>query len=195
MSITLGQHVTLSGNVTTLQWIKPGAEAETEAALGFHRGRLAQGYWILLLRHLPRPDQFRFDGTTLNSGGRLGMPATTSAADLQRPSVHDQVMAQRGASGYADLQTRTLRDIRVTGEQRIAKVLPGTRHAAMMAPSDQYPAGGGGLQWSILPPGLPFLAAAEVRADGTVALPGRVIDLASGGYAARATLRQYLTMA
>jgi hypothetical protein len=195
MSISLGQHVTLSGNVTTLQWIKPGYEAETEAALGFHRGRLSQGYWILLLKQLPRPDQFRFDGTTLNSGGRLGLPAATSASDVQRPKVHDQVLGQRGAAGYADLQTRTLRDIRVQGEQRIAKVLPGTRHDALMAPSAQYPAGGGGLQWSILPPGLPFLAAAEVRADGTVAIPGRVLDLASGEYAARATLRQYLTMA
>lgn len=195
MSISLGQYVLLAGNVTTLQWIKPGYEAETEAALGFHRGRLAQGYWILVLKQLPRPDQFRFDGTTLNSGGRLGLPAGTAAADLQRPKVHDQVLGQRGAAGYADLQTRILRDIKVQGEQRIAKVLPGTRHDALMAPSAQYPAGGGGLQWSILPPGVPFLAAAEVRADGTVAIPGRVLDLASGDYAARATLRHYLTSA
>lgn len=195
MSISLGQQVTLSGNVTTLQWIKPGHEADTESALGFHRGRLAQGYWILLLKQLPRPDQFRFDGTTLNSGGRLGLPAATPAADLQRPKVHDQVLGARGAAGYADLQSRILRDIRVLGEQRIAKVLPSTRHDALMSPSAQYPAGGGGLQWSILPPGLPFLAAAEVRADGTVALPGRVLDLAPGDYADRATLRHYLTMA
>ncbi|MDP3195447.1 hypothetical protein [Tabrizicola sp.] len=195
MSISLGQHVTLSGNVTTLQWIKPGYEAETEAALGFHRGRLAQGYWILVLKQLPRPDQFRFDGTTLNSGGRLGLPAATPAADLQRPKVHDHVLASRGAAGYADLQARTLRDIKLLGEQRIAKVLPGTDHNRHMAPSAQYPAGGGGLQWSILPPGLPFLAAAEVRANGTVALPGRVLDLATGDYAARATLRHYLTSA
>jgi hypothetical protein len=195
MSISLGQYVLLAGNVTTLQWIKPGYEAETEAALGFHRGRLAQGYWILVLKQLPRPDQFRFDGTTLNSGGRLGLPAATSAGDLRRPKVHDQVLGQRGTAGYADLQARTLRDVRVQGEQRIAKVLPGTRHDALMAPSAQYPAGGGGLQWSILPPGLPFLAAAEIRADGTVALPGRVLDLATGGYAARATLRQFLASA
>lgn len=195
MSIILGQHVTLSGNVTTLQWIKPGHEAETEAALGFHRGRLAQGYWILVLKQLPRPDQFRFDGTTLNSGGRLGLPAATSAADLQRPKVHDQIMGQRGAAGYADLQTRTLRDIRIQGEQRIVKVLPATRHDALMAPGHQYPAGWGGLQWSILPPGLPFLAAAEVRADGTVAIPGRVLDLATGDYAARALLRHALMQA
>ncbi len=195
MSILLGQPVMLSGNVTTLQWIKPGYEAETEAALGFHRGRLEQGYWILLLTQMPRPDQFRFDGTTLNSGGRLGLPAATPAADSLRPKIHDQILGQRGPVGYADLQARTLRNIKLQGEHRIAKVLPGTRHDAAMAPSAQYPAGGGGLQWSISPPGLPFLAAAEVRADGTVVIPGRVLDLKSGGYAARATLRQYLTMA
>lgn len=195
MSITLGQIVMLSKNVTTLQWIKPGAEADTEAALGFQRGRLAEGYWIMLLKHLPRPDQFRFDGTTLNSGGRLGLPADTPAADRLRPSVHDQIMAQRGAAGYADLQARTLRDIRVLGDQRIAKVLPGKPHDDAMAPSLQYPQGGGGLQWWILPPGLPFLAAAEVRADGTVAIPGRSLDLKTGGYSARAVLRNYLMMA
>ena len=195
MSIILGQSVVLSGNVTTLQWIKPGAEAETEAALGFQRGRLAQGYWILVLKQMPRPDQFRFDGTTLNSGGRLGLPAATPAADSMRPKVHDQIIAQRGDAGYTDLQTRVLRDTQLQGERRIAKVLPGIRHDTAMAPSAQYPAGGGGLQWSIAPPGLPFLAAAEVRADGTVAIPGRVLDLASGNYAARATLRQYLMMA
>jgi len=195
MSISLGQPVTLSGNVTTLQWIKPGAEAETEAALGFHRGRLSQGYWIFLLRQLPRPDQFRFDGTTLNSGGRMGLPAATPAADARRPAVHDRIVAQRGAAGYTDLQLRSLQNVQVQGEHRIAKVLPGTRHDALMAPSAQYPSGGGALQWSILPPGLPFLAAAEVRADGTVAIPGRVLDLASGGYAARAALRHYLTLA
>ena len=55
MSIILGQHVTPSGNVTTLQGIKPGHEADTEAAVGFHRGRLAQGDWILVLKQPPRP--------------------------------------------------------------------------------------------------------------------------------------------
>jgi hypothetical protein len=192
MSIILGHPVILSGNVTTLQWIKPGAEAETEAALGFQRGRLGKGYWVLLLRQLPRPDQFTFDGTTLNSGGRLGLPAATLAADRLRPKMHDQILVQRGVAGYADLQAHALRDAKVLGEHRIAKVRPATLHNDAMAPAVQYPAGGGGLQWSISPPGLPFLAAAEVRPDGTVAIPGKVLDLRSGGYAARAALRHYL---
>lgn len=195
MTILLGRPVTLTGNVTTLQWIKPGFESETEAALGFHRGRLAQGYWIMLLKQLPMPGQFSFDGTTLNSGGRLGLPAATETADRLRPRVHDQLFAQRGVAGYTDLQSRVLKDAKVLGEHRIAKVLPGTRHDAAMAPSQQYPAGGGGLQWVITAPGLPFLAAAEVRSDGTVAIPGRVLDLKTDGYAARAALRQYLMQA
>lgn len=195
MAIVLGQPITLTGNVTTLQWIKPGFEAETEAALGYHRGRLGKGYWIMLLKQLPRPGQFAFDGTTLNSGGRLGLPAATEAADRLRPKVHDQILAQRGAAGYADLQSRVLTDTKILGEHRIAKVLPGNGHDAAMAPAAQYPAGGGGLQWVITAPGLTFLAAAEVRADGTVAIPGKVLDLKSGGYAARAALRQHLMLA
>ncbi|MBN8633305.1 MAG: hypothetical protein J0L76_20920 [Rhodobacterales bacterium] len=195
MALILGQPISLTGNVTTLQWIKPGFEAETEAALGYHRGRLAQGYWIMLLKQLPGPGQFTFDGTTLNSGGRTGLPAATQAADHLRPKVHDQILAQRGAAGYADLQARVLTNVQVQGEHRIAKVLPGTRHDAAMAPNQQYPAGGGGLQWVITAPGLPFLAAAEVRADGTVAIPGRIFDLKTGDYAVRAALRQYLMQA
>lgn len=195
MAIVLGQPVTMTGNVTTLQWIKPGFDAETEASLGYHRGRLQHGYWIMLLKQVPKPGQFAFAGTTLNSGGRLGLPAATEAADLLRPKVHDHLMAQRGAAGYADLQGRVVSEARIQGEHRIAKVLPGNRHDAAMAPSAQYPTGGGGLQWVITAPGLPFLAAAEVRADGTVAIPGRVLDLKAGGYAARAALRQHLMLA
>jgi hypothetical protein len=195
MPLILGQPMLLTGNVTTLQWIKPGHEADTEAALGYQRGRLAQGYWIMLLKELPKPGEFAFSGTTLNSGGRTGLPSDSDALDRLRPKIHDQIMAQRGPAGYADLQSRALGDARVKGEHRIAKILPGTRHDAAMAPNVQYPAGGGGLQWVITPPGLPFLAAAEVRADGTVAIPGRVLDLASGGYAARAALRQHLMQA
>ena len=135
-------------------------------------------------------------GCALSQAGARGVPDLPRAALRWPTGTMDGVAAMPGHCPFLmDLQTRTLRDIRVQGEQRIAKVLPGTRHDALMAPAAQYPAGGGGLQWSILPPGLPFLAAAEVRADGTVAIPGRVLDLASGEYAARATLRQYLTMA
>jgi hypothetical protein len=195
MAFVLGQPATLEGDVTTLQWIKPGFEAETEAALGFQRGRLGQGYWIMLLKQLPKPGQFTFGGTTLNSGGRLGKPARTELDDQLRIRVHDQIFDQRGAKGYAELQSRVLSQVNVTGEHRIAKVLPAIRHVKGMAPEIQYPMGGGGLQWKITPPGLTFLAAAEVRKDGTVAIPGRVLDLTSGGYAARAALRQYLMVA
>lgn len=195
MAITLGQLANLTGNVTTLKWIKPGFEADTEAALGYHRGRLAQGYWIMVLKRLPQPHEFTFDGTTLNSGGRMGLPGQTEAADKLRPRVHDRVMAERGAAGYADLQRRTLGHVAIQGDQRIAKVLPALRHDAGMAPADQYPMGGGGLQWVITAPGLPFMAAAEVRPDGTVAIPGQVLNLRTGGYDARARLRQHLMSA
>ena len=105
--------------------------------------------------------------------------------------MHDQIMAQRGAAEYPALQQATLGQMSVTGDQRIAKVLPAVRHSNTMAPADQYPMGGGGLQWVILSPGLPFLAAAEVRAGGTVAIPGEVLNLRTGSYEARAKLRRY----
>jgi hypothetical protein len=194
MSIKVGTITSIGGNVTTLQWIKPGAEAETERAVGYHRGRLSQGYLVMLLKRMPQPQDFSFDGTTMRSGGREGLPLSNSAQDAMRPKVHDRIMAERGVAGYEDLQRRVLRDIRIMGEHRIAKLLPTMRHNGSLSPDKQYPMGGGGLQWVVKP--LPFLAAAYVDANGTIQLAdGRILDLRTGGYDVRAQVRRYLMAA
>jgi hypothetical protein len=193
MELKLGETVALTGNVSTLEWIKPGYERETEAALGYHPGRLAQGYKIALLTRMPRPQDFEFDGTTLRSGGRLGPPLANNAADQARIRVHDQILADRGQDGYRALQEWALRNVTLRGDQRIAKVLPTLRHSGAMTPDAQYPMGGGGLQWKIAGPlGLPFLIAVEVGTDGVARTPGFSVDLARGGYDARAKLRTYM---
>jgi hypothetical protein len=73
------------GTITTLQWIKPGVERRTEDALGFNANRLAAGYWILFLKTLPDEKAFEFDGTTMRSGGREGLPAKSWGIDQSRP--------------------------------------------------------------------------------------------------------------
>ena len=181
----------ISGNITTLQWIKPGFEEETAKGLGYHPTRLSQGYWVLLLTRLPQPHEFEFDGLTLRSGGKLGLPGKTQAEDDARRRVHDDIIRSRGKTGYTNLQQTTLKNISVKGAARLVKVIPDLPHDDKMPPNQQYPMGGGGLQWKLLKPGLPFLAAARVEGDGTAHIPGKTLD-AKGSYDDRATLRRYL---
>lgn len=190
----IGQVRWLTGNVTTLQWIKPGYEAETAAALGYDKNRLSHGYFIALMKRPPTPDEFIFEGTTLRSGGREGLPAQSWDADARREKVHDQVLAEYGSDGYRKLQISTLGGIKVTGPERLAKVLPTIAHDDKIGPDVQYPMGGGGLQWR-LHKAVPFLIAAHVDAFGRATASGFSLDLRLGGYGARARLRSYLTTA
>lgn len=145
----VGSMLQLSGDVTTLNWIGPRPPRAIEVSLGFAAGRLAKGYWIAVLKKPLQPDDFDFSGTTMRSGGRFGLPASTAAADTLRPRVHDRIMAERGPAGYRQLQIKALASVSISGPNRIAKVLPVTGHDPVMAPNLQYPMGGGGLQWTI----------------------------------------------
>jgi len=195
--LTLGQQSRFSGDVTTLNWIGPRPAAEVERNLGYAPGRLAMGYWIILLKEPLKPDHFEFGGTTLRSGGRAGLPARTKAADEARIRVHKDVLDSHGLRGYRDMQERALRSVPMIGERRIAKVLPVTRHDDNMAPADQYPMGGGGLQWTIKKshPRL-FLVALEVDRDGVARAPTFSVSLRIGApYENRVKVKQYLETA
>ena len=180
--LSVGELRPFSGNVTTLNWIGVRPADVVERNLGYGPGRLAAGYWVLLLKQQLKPADFEFDGTTLRSGGRLGLPAATGASDAARQRIHDQLMSQRGAAGYADLQQRVLRGLRLKGSDRIAKVIPVTPHDSAMSPADQYPMGGGGLQWTIKRDRpCNFLVAMQVDRNGTARCPDFEVSLTGGG--------------
>jgi hypothetical protein len=145
----VGTHLELSGDVTTLNWISARSPRMIEGGLGFGRGRLSLGYWIAVLKERLGPDDFVFGGTTMRSGGRLGLPAESYEEDALRATVHEEIMAERGGRGYRELQTAALASVSTIGPKRIAKVLPVKRHDPGLSPKQQYPMGGGGLQWKI----------------------------------------------
>lgn len=157
----LGSTVRLKGDVTQNKWVGARSAAALESNLGFGRGRLSEGWVVLVLKQVLTHDDFEFSGLTLRSGGRLGLPADSVAADKLRPRVHDEVMRDFGSSGYKALQTKALATITPTGEDRLVKVVPVIRHSATMEPSEQYPMGGGGLQWTLRRP-CEFLVALTV---------------------------------
>lgn len=200
MSIAIGSMTPpIWGDITQLNALILASSVRTAANLGFHAHRLDAGFKILVLKRLPQTSEFQFGGNTLRSGGRYGMPAASQTADATRGRVHDSIEAERGSSGYADLQKTVLRDMQTTGPKRLVKVIPNTAHDPNMDPDKQYPIGGGFLQWTLLKPGISFFCAAEVGAGGVAKIPGRVLNLDTGNFRAdypqRAALQTYLQSA
>lgn len=200
MNIVLGQMTSpISGDITQLNAIILADARRTEANLGFHLGRLSGGYKILVLNRRPQASDFEFSGTTLRSGGREGLPADTDEKDKDRMRIHDGIMGARGADGYAAMQQAALQNIQVKGPQRLVKIMPDIRHNTDMSPSQQYPMGGGFLQWTLKKPGLSFFCAAQVAKDGLVSVPGQTFQLNSGNFAndypQRAEFQKYLQQA
>jgi hypothetical protein len=193
MVYRVGEIVSERGSITTLNCVKPGAERSTEAALGFHPGRLSMGYQIGFPLRLPRPKEFQFDGTTLRSDGRLGLPLADHKADKDRVRVHQKILDEHNDDGYESMQLDALAKTPLRGANRICKVFPVMPHSATMPPSVQYPMGGGFLQWRIIAEtGLKFKIAVDVAADGVAHTPEFSVDLIHGGYDARARLRRYM---
>lgn len=193
MALIVGDTKSLTGNVTTLNWIGARAPGEIERSLGYAPGRLREGYVIALLVDSFSASDFEFDGTTLRSGGRLGKPYSTEKADALRPRVHQTILDERGKRGYEELQLAAIKNAKLTGEDRIAKIVPMVGHNTNMAPNVQYPMGAGGLQWKILPPGKGFLIAAFVDQTAHAHTTGFSVFIGIGApYENRAKLMRFL---
>ena len=200
MAWAIGETVTAAGNVTRLSCIRPGEDSYTESMIGYAQGRLSKGYFILLLLEALRPGEFQFHGTTLRSGGKLGLPCATPEAEDRRRKVHDLMIREYGEAHYRKMQDSALRNAPLRGADRIAKIAPAIRHDDSLSAAEQYPMGGGGLQWDISrdhPKS--FYIGAEVLPGGIARTPEGVHQLglahAADRYEQRRALRQYLMRA
>jgi hypothetical protein len=195
----LGEAVFLKGDVTQNRWVGARSGSEIERSLGFGAGRLSAGWTLLLLKQTLAPLDFEFSGLTIRSGGRFGLPADTADADKQRLRVSDEMRRTMGATDYEKLQRKTLSQIGQTfdqkGEMRLVKIIPAERHSPTMKPSEQYPMGAGGLQWTLIRD-CKFLVAVTVSADGIARTPHFSVSLQdSTRYEDRARLAQYINEA
>jgi hypothetical protein len=137
----LGSIALFTGNVTSLDKL-PLSPIELANSIGFGAGRLAQGYWILLLKQQLTIDDFELGGLTLRSGGRAGLPADTWKADALRLSEKERMLAEYGPVGYRHRKQHALGAAKTIGKMRIAKVCPVTRfNENDGSPKDQFPPG------------------------------------------------------
>jgi hypothetical protein len=196
MALTVGQTAILPGNISQLRAFGAMPPRRVEENLGYNSGRLARGYWICLLIGNLAATDFELDGTTLRSGGKIGAPGETQREDNARTRVHDQIIQQNSSSGYAELQKAGLASVPARGDGRLAKVVPVIPHMRHASPAQQYPMGGGFLQWRIKAPGKSFFVAAFIDAQGLAQTPAFTARTDTAApYDERARLRRYLETA
>ena len=190
--ILLGASVAMKGMVAELNASGAKPPRVVERSLGYHAGRLADGYFMLLLKQQVRSEDITFEGTTLRSGGRTGLPLADSIADGNRQRVKNLI----------DPSTREARRAQLSGERtpirgasRWCKVRPFIQHTDLMSPADQYPMGGGFGQWTLTQP-YQFLIAAIVDRDQVAHTPSFSVSIAEDApYDGRARLRAFLEAA
>jgi hypothetical protein len=191
-----GASLSVTGDISTLNVTGVRPAGDVERNLGFAPGRLSAGYSLLLLKQAPGIDDFIFGGTTLRSGGKLGLPGKSVAEDDARRSVDAQMREEYGASGYLALKKTVLATSgSVSGARRLVKIIPVTRHDPTLSSNDQYPMGGGHLQWKLIV-AKPFFVAMQVDACGlatTLAIKAQIVrGTPMELYANRSKLIRYL---
>lgn len=193
--MTLGALVTRRGDITKNRFVGARCARDVERSLGFGAGRLSSGWAVLVLKDRLTPADFKFSGTTLRSGGRLGLPGDTPEADGARPHVTEVMKAEYGALHYEKMQQLALASVTEKGQDRIVKVVPVLDHDPDARPSDQYPMGGGGLQWTLTAPKT-FLVAMTVSDSEIATIPDFSAFIGpSAPYDARARIARWLDQA
>ena len=144
MAMKVGDHMSVGGYATRLLFLAGQTPNELETRIGYHRGRLAQGFWLLVLAEQVRPADVELVGYSHFSGGKIGHPSQSA-----RPTVESAAADQFGAEFLTHSKMRLASSFAEVGAQRLVKVLPAIRHDAAMANADQYPPGSGIPQFNL----------------------------------------------
>jgi hypothetical protein len=131
--MTIGQHTTVKGYVTTEGFLKGRPLDVIERFLGFHKGRLANGARFFALTRMPRSEQFDLAAYSMVAGHRFQMPGGLNVPKLKENAIESWAL---------------------TGLKRLIKVEALIPHNQHLNLDDQYPPGAGVPQWRILEPGV-----------------------------------------
>lgn len=159
----VGEMQQLKGDFSKALYYRGQSSAEVERRIGYRAGRLREGWWLMFLTVLPRPDQFEYRGYSQMSGGRVQghLPQFNSG-----PTAEDRLKSGgQNLTGIAyqerGMKQQTLTEVFcLNGPERQAKVRPVAReHGDPDIPD--YPPGAGIPQWNLTHP-LSWVAAAFV---------------------------------
>ena len=178
--LTLGQVEKLKGDVTRLASVAGRSPRRLEGVLGYGPGRLDKGYWIALLREPLRKAETKFSGLTLRAGGREGLPLGDPIADGERMHNHTQLLDKYGPMAVDRMLDELVGNpLTLTGDKRIIKVVPVTRHVGAN-PAQEYPMGEGAPQFTLTDSHMFFVAVfVDERATATTAA-GWSVSVADG---------------
>ena len=184
MDYELGKSVFASGCVTRLVDVVNRSPGDLEDLVGFHRGRLADGFYLLVLTDSLSPGEFEFFGYTYFSGGRFGLPSNDPAQEGARRGVHATMQIDYGDAGLKRIEDKFARAIRPKGVERYVKIAPMILHDQAMGSADQYPASRLGItQLNILRSAAKrFYIAAKVSGSSWALADGQTIDVSKAGY-------------
>ncbi len=159
--LAVGATVRRKGYFTKAGFLRGQPCAEIERRLGFRAGRCAQGWWLLFLTEMPRPEDFELRGYSQMSGG-------VAQGHLPRPPdprTAEARMAGQGAD-LSRIKAGLIRDVfRLSGPDRLAKAVP----VAGGTGENDFPPGSGIPQWELTVRALAWQVAAFVP-------PGRTYD-------------------
>ena len=112
---------------------------EIERVLGFHAGRLSKGAKFVAAVRLPGIDDFDLAGYSQVASHHT----KAQYGNLNNPiGIHEE-------NAYRIRKQNAMLTWKLTGSERLVKVLPAMTHDGNMDPDIQYPVGAGAPQWVV----------------------------------------------
>lgn len=136
------QYTKQKGYFTNLKFLW-GTVRDFEAKLGYHRGRLENGFFVAHLMQLPKLEEFELAGYSNRPSHLFSMPT-----DLE----------------IKKLKEIALEEMKRIGFRNLVKIFPDIRHNARLEPDYQYPVGQGIPQWNLITP-VPMFIYKKIEAN------------------------------
>ena len=164
LPIAIAERQQLKGDFTFANFLRGKAPSRLERDIGYRAGRLGQGWWLMLLTEMPRPEDFEYRGYTHLPGGQQFDPVLkTGVGPTTHAAMKTAGMNLDGSPAVSmGMRARTIAEkFSLSGPRRIAKVRPVAAPAEEPGVPD-YPPGMGIPQYTLVRP-LWWVAAAFVR--------------------------------
>lgn len=175
----VGSQITsMTGDITIAPAIEGQTSQAVERRLGFHKGRLSDGYCVLVLLETVTAANFLWGDQTHYSGGEQ-LYRNENAMVPRRDLLRGEMLVRHGSDTGADAALRDFfnkaahRINEGVAHRGIIKVVPNIRHNDDMPRHLQYPDSDvrNIPQWTLLKPGKAMECVAQVSPGGVYTGP------------------------